>query len=285
MSSKKIKIDFFISQYGLEGKERLSAALNSLLGKCPVIPMGDYQYEIRELKKDHAGNFYGVFAKFRIENLPHIGRPGINKEKIIVMEPSERLIEKNFFLYERKYELLTFQSNWHGSNSTKMAEYLSHHFEDTVLFYPILQPEPMKRLLSNQVKTKRLTLSCARPKASWYDVKKTGFSDPILEALARSGGHRIKIEITAGRKSFLIPAAKEWIKGLIGELPEEDISTARMQIDEDGTEYPIDLIEDRLKTYKLVHMDGKYPNARDMMAKLREARTEQQKIIEDLFGN
>ena len=122
-TTRKFTVRFYVGQVGAAGDEGfVSEALAAMTKNgCPIVRQTDLDYEIRDLKKFGGGaSFSGVFAKFRSDDLPHVGTPG-GGEWELPINPSDGLLEKNYFLYFTKYQLLVYQENKNGSHVGRLA--------------------------------------------------------------------------------------------------------------------------------------------------------------------
>ncbi len=286
MPEKTYKINFYTGYIGREDNDdKVSDIFRELTKKdpCPPCTIDDYTYEIRELRAFGNGSFNGILAKFRSDDIPHIGAPG-GEERDIEMEEGEALIEKNHFIFYQDYELLVFQSNRNGSSTRALSTYLGDYKNDTVRFAPVLQLDPMRRLLHSEAKPRKIELSFARPSKDWIKRNHTQFSNGIIKLLSEAGGSRINLTITPPRKSFLHMGMKEVVRNLLEEVP-EDVKVARMNVLEGDVEHPIDLIADRLFSKKTVDMNGRYPNTKGMFRALQEALDDHSITLRKIFGN
>lgn len=291
MRSKKVHhIEFYTGQVGADGKDGL---VSNLLGKIHqltepyVVTINDIEYEIRDLQEFGDGSSYrGYFAKYRLDDLPHAGTPG-GRERELALASDEGLIEKNYFIFYRQNELLAFQRNGHASNTNALGQFFSIFSNETVTFNPVLQPEPMKRLMSDKITTKSLSLSIARPtNPKLFNGKK--WSSDLLNVLSGSGGSRIRLDISSDGRSQ-DPTERQLhhrLRGAVAEFVREGTaSVARFEVeDDDGRVHPIDLIADRLVSPQTVRMDGRYPDSNAMYNAINTARNDCSEAIKEIFG-
>lgn len=290
MAKKNHKIEFYTGQVGSDGKAgKVSELLHELFNsQSPqILNINGTDYEIRDLKEFNGGASYrGCFAKYRVDDLPHAGEPG-GVERELALSDEEGLIEKNYFLYFRHSELLVFQRNGHASNTNSLGQFFSDLSNETVIFNPVLQPEPMRRLFSEKITTKSLSLSIARPtNPEFYEGK--NWSSDLLELLSSSGGSRIRLDITTDRRSIDPEQRKlhnNMRKAVAFFVQNSMASVARFEVeDEDGRVHPIDLIADRLISNQSVTMIGRYPESDGMFNALRKAKDESSDALEEIFG-
>lgn len=279
---------FYQGVVGADGKAgKVSRELKNLVdaGNCPIYQHGNVKYELRDLRMFKNGaSFSGVFARLRADDIPHIGAAG-GPEREIDLGHDEGLIEKNHFLYFRESEILVYQANRSGSSVTRLGWYFSDLMNETAAFYPVIQPDALKRLLQQNSEVKHLEVSFARPtNADWYpsDI----WAGQLFALLRDSGGGRLHVEISAEGRGARRKSLPEKIKRSVRELmAHTDMTVARFDINEDGHEHEIDLIADRLTSKVTVEMNGRYPLPERMFSALRESRNEQLHILREIFGN
>ena len=286
--TKTYKIEFYTGQVGAVGKAgKVSEQLDALskLSHCPVITISTMSYEIRDLKKHQGGSYSGVFAKYRTDDVPHAGSPN-GPERLLDLSEHEGLIEKNYFLYQATHELLIYQRNGNGSTTSKLGKYFGEYMGETVVFNPVLQPEPTRRLLRSEAVPVSVDLSIARPTSSDM-YSDDDWSDSIMSVLAGAGGVRLKLRITSDARSkneedhHLLGRVKRAVSGFV----EGGAATvARVNVEEDGIKHPIDLIADRLISSQEVEMSGRYPIPQSMNSALRRARDEEKDALAEIFG-
>lgn len=291
-SSRKYKVGFFVGKVGADGKaDKVSIILSKLASrsKRPIYGAGTRsdKYEIRNLHSFNDGaSLAGVFAKIRLSDLPHVGQAG-GPERELELAEKEGLIEKNHFLYFRRYELLVYQSNRSGGSEQRMAEYLSSAANEVVTFDPVLQPEPMKRLMRGDLKITSIEVSFARPtNADWYPKDRWG--GDLMRLLSNAEGARLHLSVHAngyGRRSMqnhLRDTLKRTMREIVNHA---DARVARVMVDDDEHEHPIDLIADRIRDSVEVPMSGRYPVTAKMFAALRKVHDAHSDVFRDIFGD
>ncbi|MDP3514313.1 MAG: hypothetical protein Q8S20_16360 [Sulfuritalea sp.] len=286
MDSKQFKVRFYVGQVGAAGGDGLvSEALDAMdLAGCPVIKIGNLSYEIRGLKRFKDGaSFRGVFARFRSDDLPHVGKPG-GKERELDIEPDDGLLEKNYFLYYRKHQLLVYQENGNGSVVGRLGEYFSNHFNAATVFQPVLQPDATMRLLRADVQPMSLELSFARPtNAEWFP--KDDFSRELLALMKSAKAPSIHLSLSGtGRGALRQPLSQKVKRSVVGLLGHGDVKVARLLVEDEEGRHPIDLISDRLMHRIEVEMAGRYPVEQSVFNGLMEAKDEHNDALETIFG-
>lgn len=287
MDTKRFKVRFYTGQVGADGSEGQVSEILGLMAKhkeCPVVRIGNLDYEIRELELLGGGASYrGVFAKFRSDDLPHVGEPG-GPERDLDIGRHEGLLEKNHFLYFRKHELLVYQENGNGSLVGRLGDYLSHHLNITTVFQPVLQPDAARRLLRGEVKPMSLELSFTRPtNAEWYPPD--DFGRDLFALMHSAAGAKVHIRLSgAGRGPLRQPLAQRVKRAAANLVSGIAVKVARLEVDEDGLRHPIDLVADRLFSMMEVAMEGRYPVPASIYGGLRRVKDEHNRALEDIFG-
>jgi hypothetical protein len=242
----------------------------------------DY-HELRNLQNNNNKIIYGEFVKFRDSDLPHIGELGNKVEHEIGLEEREGLIEKNYFIYYKRYNLIVYQQNGNGSTANQFGQYLTQVTGETTVLQPILEPGAMARLMKKDMKPKYLEVSFAKPKNKDI-IPNDLWTKDVFSMLNNSGGNNAFIRVSLGQGSrgrFLNQSVKKSIKELMRHT---DVKIARLKVDEDGIEHPIDLIADRIKSTITVQMRGRYPVRHEVFQELKSSYNEQKKAIISVLG-
>lgn len=250
-------------------------------GHAPTQEYAHHGYELRDMEWDDKTRcLTGVFAKFRTNDIPHIGASGSSKEREIDLAPNEGLIEKNFFRYYEEREILVYQGNGNGSQHTKMATYLTDSLGETVVFNPILQPDAAKRLMKGDAVPRVVELSYARPTNPNLHSDDV-FTDEALELLRQSNAATAHVRLSVGRDKG--GRLSESIKAGVSHLMSAThVTVARFELD--GQTQPIDLIADRVKGKISVEMLGRYPSPSSAYTQLEAIYHEYKPLIEQVLG-
>ncbi len=272
MSTKKFKVSFFRGYINADDTDVTLKDVFSGLAKSKQIVWLKHKktvFQIREVHK--SGHSYkGIFAKFRSDTLPHIGTQNGRSERPIEMTEGEGLLEKNFFLFDDRFNLLTLQTNGHACNSRQIAELVSEAAKKQVSFCPILRKDSIKRLLKDDIKPYKFQLAFAKPE-SMDLLDSDDFSGPMMTLLSSVGGCSCDVTISAS------PSGRSKVKGLLNDsfkktmayFSDNITNTKSAKIWFDGESEPIDLIADRIQgKTETVLMEGKYPEANAMYAAL-----------------
>lgn len=255
-------------------------------GAQPSAQVGAYTRDLWRVAQERAPrSWFGQFRKFRHEDLPLVGAPGEEGEELEIAE-NAGLIEKNFFLIVPPHDILLWCVNGHANTPNQFTQFLSELSGVRVSADPVLQSDAMRRLMSGAVSLTKVNLRIARPtNPDWYPAD--DFSRELLQVLAQGGGDSLLLQ--AGVDGRLARAnqhdlAGRWKRAIRTFVNEGLAKTARVEVMEDGIEYPIDLIADRLLTQIEVEHDGRYAPTASMLGALRSAWAEVAPTIEEVFG-
>lgn len=289
---KPVTIDFFQGDMAVDARApTVWAVLTDLAGPSPVPcdVVGANGFEVRRLRIDPDGQgCRGEFAKIRQGEIPHAGAPG-GLERELELAEDEGLVEKNFFYYVRERGLLLYQKNGHASAAARFAQYLSVCSGETVAFNPVLQPDPLRRLLRGEVHARVIKMTLARPTNPEL-IPANSWNQDVLGVLQGAGGVSMSLEIRGNGRSqdpgqrYLYDRIKAAVAELLdlGPLRSATISVE----DEGGAEVGvIDLIRDRLSSVQHVEKVGKYFVPASMYAALRLALVEKSTQLTELFGH
>jgi len=278
-------IEFYQGNVG-DSNIELGELLTRLLENgCPPANQGGMDYEVRNLRQLANGEFSGVLAKFRHNDIPHAGEPG-GAERDLGLDEHEGLMEKNYFLYYPNHHLLVYQRNGHGSAAQRFSNYLCDISNEVITFDPLLQLDATERLMNDHITVRSISVRFARPQnRNLFPAQ--NWNRNMLDMLTGLGGASMNVTIKAdGRRSdenrYLLTRAKEVVRDLLGTV---DVQSARIEVDENGEHVaPIDLIADRLLSRQTVEMHGRYPDPGSMFAALRQARNDHLPEIEAILG-
>ena len=289
MTTKTFSVGFYQGQFG--DNNTVETVGDHLRGwaddpaTAPLVTLHDTNYELRNLRPFNQGQLiWGEYVKFRDKDLPHIGQMGGDgDEREIDLDDREGLIEKNHFIFYKRHQLLIYQNNKNANTINQFARFFTEATGEVTIFNPILRAESMARLMRGEVRPKYVEVSYARPTNS-EAVASDDWTNKAFGILNASGGNNALVRISLGRGPrgrFLNQSIKQSIAELIDQT---NVSIARLIVDDDGIEHPIDLIADRLKDKIQVKMEGRYPDRSDIYRQLDEAKRRQNHIITDLLG-
>lgn len=231
-----------------------------------------------------AESIRGQLRKLRREDLPEIGSTDQDGRQLDLPE-NEGVIEKNFFIFYRRRNLLVWHSNGNASNTNQFAKLLSTIWNCPVTIDPLIEADAMRRLLKDGVEVKNLQVSLPRPTNGGL-YPNNDFSEDTVRLLNRSGGDRIKVSIGVDgrtkerRGKALFNVAKEYISDMLSM----GASTLKADVIEDGVCHPIDLIANRVQCIQEAEVDSKYPANDAMFDLLRAAKDECNDAITAYFG-
>lgn len=282
MPSKKFTVRFY---KGTRGEPVLGKKLSDLLHSMavredapPRINMGDQDYELRELRSLNEGQVIkGVFAVLR-DDAPHI-RKADGVEAPILLEEEEGLIEKNYFLYHRANEVLTYQVNGRASHVSRFERYLTDCTggEDTVSFSDILLVDTFQRLQQGLIKSFKFRV--AKPKNAAL-VDPHDWESPAFGLMDGADASIITVNVrTRSKERGLSATLKDAAHRLI-----QSEATRKVEVELIGDQYPIDLMAECLKCTIEVQMNGLYPTPESVFGQLQRAKDSSQGSLDAYFG-
>lgn len=255
------------------------------LADAPPAAHGDggYMRELWQLEAN-ARTVRGQLRKFRMDDLPEVGRIGGEAEQLHLAE-DQGLIEKNFFTLHKRHSLLVWHGNGHANTPTQFARLLSQVLGTKVDANPLVQANALKRLMRGDVIMRSVELTIPRPRNTEYYPEEE-FSQRLFDAMGAAEGDRIHVKITTDARLDEGAQLGNRIKNALKELVSDHAaSLARVQAKEDGVMHPIDLIADRITSTQEIEHDGRYPSARDMFQALDDALADQQSAIDAVLGS
>lgn len=225
----------------------------------------------------------GQFRKFRNTDIPEIGSLGEDAE-LIELEDDEGLIEKNFFIYYEQNDLLAWHKNSHSSGINQFAKFLSETAGLKVTAAPIIQSEAIARLMNGNVELKKIEFTLPRPTNPRL-YPQDDFGSTILGMLNDANADSLKISMgvdlrRADTEGKMVNRLKRTLRNVVSN----GASTARAHVFEDGVEYPIDLIADRVFSWQTVETNANFPPNNTMYGIIDAAKAECQEELDGYFG-
>lgn len=240
--------------------------------------------EFYGVKRWSAANSYsGQIRKIRQSELPEVGAPGRNSKQLI-LDPDEGVIERNFFVYYEDSSLLVFHRNDDGNAASHFAQLLSAAVGVLYLAHPVIQPDQAEKLLHGKLDIKKFSVKIPKPTNPRLYPQDTN-SARALELLDNSGADNIevtftvdkKIETSAGRLSSSIQSS-------IGSLLSLGATKAKIEVDDHGRIYPIDLIANRLYSKQSISTNSTFPPSESMYKLADKAKADKEESINAYFG-
>lgn len=285
---KKYTIDFFkLSFQKSDGARAFVDWCESVIQKSssPSLRVSGYTREVWEMGKRGKKeiNYAGQFRKFRTSDLPEVGSAG---EQAAALELAENqgLVERNFFVYYPKRQIIGWCRNFHGSTVNQLCRFLSEIAQDKISAGPLIEPDAMRRLMRNGVSLKRVVLTVPRPTAPDMYAQ-NDFTKSTLKMMSdvQADSMHISMGIDSRRgdsKGYLLNS----LKAAMSEALTLGASTAKATVWEDGAEHPIDLIADRIFSTQEIETNAKYPPSGTMYKAIDDAIHECRGPIDEYFG-
>lgn len=285
---RSYSVDFFCPRLPQGSQLSVSELLRSFLdsGHGPIKQMGEELFEVRGFFENH-GLLFGEFAKIRMDRLPSVGATG-GQERRVQLADDEGILEKNFFLYDPNRNILAFQVDFHASRASRLAVYLSEIAGETVAFDPIVKRDAAERLMRDEVEPLKMDLHFARPTNPEL-YPDDAWAAGIIEALAPGAPASVHLRLSSDRRSRDpgLHRLGDGVKEMLTAFSRSGLATtAKMTVLEEGQEYPIDLLADRIRSQQDVEMEerGRYPVRRSMHAALQRAYESERESITAVLG-
>ncbi|ENO0459395.1 hypothetical protein ACAK56_003422, partial [Salmonella enterica] len=230
-------------------------------------------------------SFVGQFRKFRNTDIPEKGAAGRQATEI-PLDEDEGIVERNFFVYYKKQQLLGWHNNSHASSAKQFAAFLQKLAGvKSINCLPLIQTDALRRLMRGDVTLKQIEFTIPRP-TSPEMYPDDDYSQSLLQLMNNASADSLHLKMginlrRGGGKGRLNNA----FKTVLAELSELGATTARAQVFDNGIEHPIDLIADRIIAYKEVETGAKYPPANTMYKLIDSTRSEWEDEINGYLGS
>lgn len=290
VQDKKYTIDFFqLSLQPTSSIPSVGKGLEIIAGakKSSPLSIGGYTREIwKPLVRKHTDGpcFAGQFRKFRTDDLPEIGSTGEDASEI-ELDDDEGLVERNFFIFYPKHQVLAWCRNSHGNTPNQFARFLSSLWSTKVEAGPILQPDAAKRLMRRGVELKKIKLVIPRPaNPDMYDANE--FNRELMAMMSGANADSIHLEMGIdARRMDTAGSLTSRLKTALKQAANLGASSARAVVYDDGIEHPIDLIADRVFSVQEIETNAKYPPAGTMYTAIDSALHECKGQLNEYFGS
>lgn len=290
VQDKKYTIDFFqLSLQPTSSIPSVEKGFELIAGakKSSPLSIGGYTREIwKPLARKHRDGpcFAGQFRKFRTDDLPEIGSTGEDASEI-ELEDDEGLVERNFFVFYPKHQVLGWCRNSHGNTPNQFARFLSSLWSTKVEAGPLLQPDAAKRLMRRGVELKKIKLVIPRPaNPDMYDSNE--FNRELMALMSDAHADSIHLEMGIdARRADTAGTLTSRLKTALKQAASLGASSARAVVYDDGIEHPIDLIADRIFSVQEIETNAKYPPAGTMYTAIDSALHECKGQLNEYFGS
>lgn len=233
---------------------------------------GGYAFQLSDITVVNRGqqneSFQGVVRKLRLTNLPELGsRDGSSEE--IDLGDYEGLVEKNYFLFFRRRELLVYQNHKEGTGMHDLGLFFSEMADEICTLNPILKPDAYRRLINNQNPLTKIEFSITKPNLELFNEEHSNdrLTSQLTELARNTNSHNVKI--TLGTPKNMNQRLGDWLKSSLGMMAEHSARTAKAWTEDDSS-HPIDLIADRIKGKMGIEMNGHYPEPEQVFPALNE---------------
>lgn len=241
----------------------------------PHVSGSTVAYELRDFTSLNGGNvFTGVLAVLR-DDAPNI-RDDQGVERPIAMQPGDRLIEKNHFVFYKERQLLAWQVNARASHVSRFEQYLSEASGLVVGFDDIISAASFQRISQGVVK--KLEVRIAAPTNPAL-VPATDWTTRAFQLMSGVGATSIKIDVSTRTSKGLMDGVKQVIHQLKDSSEAESIKVKLA-----GDAEPIDLVADSIRGKVSVNMVGLYPDPIDMFRQLQQLKDVKKGELDEFFG-
>lgn len=257
-------------------------------GVSTVRQLDRIDYEIREITPTEFG-FRGIIGKHRKSDLPHAAIVD-GAEREIELADDENLLEKTHFHFYEDYQLIILQKNHYGINNKRFGRYLSSGTYVTTL-NPVIEPSDLQLLLHNRIQLRSIEVAIARPRnQELFRNVEHDFNNTIVSTLRGTGSATLKIEARGDARSndpesrYLQSSIKRALREMQSTF---DVKKCQLLLEDQdqGITHPVDLVCNRLKFQKQIHVEGRYPQSFEMWTALTEARVNKEAELQRYFGS
>ncbi|ELI6431652.1 hypothetical protein RRM65_001383 [Aeromonas salmonicida subsp. salmonicida] len=171
-------------------------------------------------------SYFGYVGVFRDSILPTIYNRTHGTDKNIPLDDTDEILEKNYFCYHAKHDLLVFQHNRLGPRADDLAYMLFKATRQSrVSFDPIIRGQDMKDLLETGSILKNAQITIALPRNFNPDTfhLENNWASDIIRMMSSSGMSRINLKIWGRAKikkndpSYILDSIKDGFHELLNK--------------------------------------------------------------------
>lgn len=227
---------------------------------------------------------YGYIGQIQMDDIPTAcNLDGIERE--LRLRDDEGLLEKSFFTFHDHRDLLVWQRRQRTRTPATLSAVLELLLGKPVEFYPVLRPKALERLMVGDALVKHLKVTVARPTNADMLRLSDPFSSQVLDLLRSSEGFGLQLTISANAPGMTGRSLSSKVKRGLAQLAEYASTARAIVVHEDGTEEPIDLINDRLDHEERVEYTRPNPTEQQMYAALEAAWNAKAPDLERYFSS
>ncbi len=283
MTKKKIAIKYFkATTENLPNGQSLYGELADLHVEDESITLRERQHtiELYDVKKK-PDRFEGYIRKHRRDNLPSIGKIG-EEDKELNLTADEGVIERSRFIVYKEHEIVLIHQNRYAGGDTVLSRTYTNQLNKTITLYPVLLKGSLQRLFNHKGQIKNIYFRIAAPS---HDAIKDDPDDMFTNDLMKlldDGGNTVGISVSGDYKlsegtsrRSINPSILQKIKKT---LCSPNLVSAKIELDENGKIYPIDLVADRM----IDHVE--VCNENEIFNRMNECYTERKEELGQLFS-
>lgn len=240
-------------------------------GEPPVLAptASGYHCELRELTM-HPGVVTGCLGLLR-PDAPHI-RLIDGGERQVAVNPGERFLEKNYFIYHKAGRVISWQYNLAANHINNLGLVLSAiSGNEHAVSCHVLLIDDFGFDDNAQIHLVDFRVRSPKTRAQQEDVERLNPNDWSVnpfKIMSDTDSKSCSIVLTTGRDhSSLSGNVKSMVRSLL-----DSSQTRRLRVKMTDVEEPIDLLAKRVKRRIEVEMNGMYPNAQSAWQQLQAAK-------------
>lgn len=239
---------------------------------------------VLNILEESKGVYFGYIGVFRDSVLPTVYNTQTNDDKPIPLTKDDEVLEKSYFIYNSKRDLLSFHKNHLGPTAGDLS-YMLFELSSLQLmcFEPIWKDPDLKALLDKGtiLKSAEITIALPRKLDNTLELKNK-WCNEVMNMMSDTGMSRLTLRFF-GRAStkkgfvgYLTDDVKQGFKEFLdcgGSL----ITKAKVRPTSGGTE---SLLDQELKSMMTVEVIDGYPTELEMKRALENATNECKAVLD-----
>lgn len=247
-------------------KEELSKLFKDLtVGRKLPLNLSEFKidsdnFQLRELSNS-GGFWWGCFGRLR-KDAPNVVNSATGAESALNLGKDDKLLEKSYFLYSEKENVLLWQVNNAAGGVAIFKEYLQKISSLFVRTEYILDQTQLSTLLHGDVKEIIINVSELSPQS----LQQLGWNNDSMRFLKGSGAASVRFELKAPAAGKL---TKRLVKPFVERFAQSSLAKKRLKIRSDLMTEPVDIFLNTLKDSITYDKAGHYPVSVSIIAQLK----------------
>lgn len=271
MTVKTFKVYFTGTAIGDDGHKlgrRIAALAQQFGANWPRRNLDGDDYQMRDVH--HVGTVWqAMFTRLRADAPNVIDDADLEHE--LDLEPGDMLVDKCFFSYRTRNDVLSWQNSRSVGGLSKLAHYLSEVIEDVVTLPHYNNEARLQEIMGGELYELQFTYN--RP--AHLDGQRPRWNQGVLDTMADAHAAIGKFTLRAERNQSMGANARRVVRQLMGA---GGVSKLKVRLTDESE--LIDIVMAPVRDRIRVELFPRYPRAASVFQELEDAYERQRHLIE-----